>query len=126
MDTLTKTKTITKTKILIATLALAATGGLAFILVPRYSVNNATLSINKTTYTCSDSDGGNNPFVKGTTTIKDQFGTIKSTNADYCANFSQLNERTCDDGGLSSPLPPLTTPCANGCILGICLPTTTP
>lgn len=46
---------------------------------------------------CVESDGGNNPYEKGTVEYKDlSFAGPKKTDADACANAGNLLEHYCD------------------------------
>ena len=129
MQTVTLTKT--KTKLLIATAALAAAGGLAFILFPKLSTN-LTLTSTSPTYTCSDSDGGNKPFVKGIATIKDQYGNIKSSWPDICSialvglreslctTKKSCADKTCTSYTYTPIIVTTTVTCTYGCSDGAC------
>ena len=50
---------------------------------------------------CSDSDGGNNPFIKGTATVTYQNGSTGNF-TDYCQNISSVHEYFCQGSSLSS------------------------
>ena len=62
---------------------------------------------------CTDSDGGKDYYVKGTTS------TDSSWSEDRCLQYGQLTEIYCGDGGVMSSI---TFTCPNGCEDGACLP----
>jgi hypothetical protein len=62
---------------------------------------------------CTDTDGGNEPFVKGTVTYGE------NSRVDECITDSYLNEQVC---GTDGRIKQYGTPCLGGCEDGVCKP----
>lgn len=75
----------------------------------------------KTTLTCTDSDGGKDYYIKGTTTFGNTMGSGTST--DICFNATYLSENYCGSDSMNHVE---IYQCPNGCSDGACLtsPTT--
>ena len=82
--------------------------------------SSGTVSCN-TTF-CSQTDGGNNVYLKGTDTYYDlRNGTCQTiTNTDYCINVTALWEYNCRSSGLRN------CPSGYGCSNGACVTSCTP
>ncbi len=82
-------------------------------------------------YSCTDSDGGNDTFVKGTV---DGYYPIDNTNttlSDYCSSSTTLEEYLCFQGGdvyTSTGVYILkrSHSCSNSCSVGQCIPAPSP
>lgn len=97
--------------------------------MPVYGENMTIVSAATTTSTCTDSDGGLNYYVKGTTVGPNVYGKIL-TKEDYCTNngldqvqsASNIEEYYCDSSDFCHGT---FYNCPNGCENGACLQATT-
>ncbi len=81
------------------------------LLIPTLPGDGNSSSTSSAKSECQDTDGGDNVFVQGSTTIGNKSGT------DYCSSNSELVEYSCGFGFLES----LTLNCENGCLNGECM-----
>ncbi|MEI6731538.1 MAG: hypothetical protein WCK90_02540 [archaeon] len=72
--------------------------------------------------TCTDSDGGLNYYIKGTTNGLFGYETTAKDYSDYCGDTNSLIEFSCSSETPSRVMRSLIYICPNGCSDGACLP----
>lgn len=74
-------------------------------------------------FSCTEADGGNNPYVAATTTVTNGNGTWSESWRDRCSGVNMLMEYSCFGNNTTTVN---YVNCPNGCADGACLATSTP